>query len=76
MGARRIYNEHRNKVDLVETFERMLEEWFNQNLFDIQPSEAKEKLVKALTDGRCSERIVKGIQRLCDKNRSSELKTK
>ena len=69
MGVKRIYNENCHKVDLVETFERMLKEWFNQNLFDFEPSEAKDELVKVLTDGRCSERIITGIQRLCDKNR-------
>ena len=69
MGVRRIYNENCHKVNLVETFERMLEEWFNQNLFDLRPSEAKDELVKVMTDARCSERIISGIQRLCDKNR-------
>ena len=65
MGVKRIYNENSHKVDLVETFERMLKEWFNQNLFDFQPSEAKDELVKVLTDGRCSKRIIREIQRLC-----------
>ena len=72
MGVRRIYNENCHKVNLVETFERMLKEWFNQNLFSFQPSEAKDELVKVLTDGRCDERFVMGIQTLCDRNRSSD----
>ena len=67
MDVKRIYNENCQKVDLVETFERMLKEWFNQNLFDLEPSEAKDELVKVLTDGRCSERIITGIQKFCDK---------
>ena len=69
MGVRRIYNENCHKVNLVETFGRMLEEWFNQKLFDLRPSEAKDELVKVMTDARCSERIISGIQRLCNKNR-------
>ena len=69
MGVKRIYNENCHKLDLVETFEKMLREWFNQNLFDFDPSEGKDELVKILTDGRCSERIVTTIHRLCDKNR-------
>ena len=69
MGVRRIYNENYNKVDLVETFERMLKKWFNESLFYFEPSEAKDELVKVLTEGRCSKRIVTGIQTLCDKNR-------
>ena len=30
MGCKRTYNENTNKVNLVETYERMLEQWFNQ----------------------------------------------
>ena len=65
MGVKRIYNENCHRVDLVETFERMLKGWFNQNLFDFEPSEAKDELLKVLTDGRCDERIVREIERLC-----------
>ena len=46
MGVKRIYNENCQKVNLVEIFERMLREWFNQNLFDFKPPEAKDELVK------------------------------
>ena len=67
MGVRRIYNENCHKVDLVETFERMLKKWFNENLFSFQPFEAKDELVKVLTDGRCSKRIITGIETLCNK---------
>ena len=65
MGVRRIYNENRQKVELVEIFERMLKEWFNQNLFDIEPLEAKNELMKVLTDCQCSERVVRQIERFC-----------
>ena len=68
MVARRIYNENCHKVDLVETFERMLKKWFNESLFYFEPSEAKDELVKVLADGRCSERVVTVIKRLCHKN--------
>ena len=69
IGVRRIYNENCHKVDLVETFERMLKKWFNENLFDFQPTEAKDELVKVLSDGRCSNRIVSEIQMCCDSYR-------
>ena len=68
MGVKRIYNENCHKVDLVETFERMLKEWFNQNLYDFKKPDAKDELLKVLTDGRCSERVVTVIKRLCHKN--------
>ena len=71
MGVKRICSENCHKVNLVETFERMLEEWFNQNLFDFQPSEAKDKLVKVLKDSRFDKIFVTDIQKLCDKNWSS-----
>ena len=53
MGVKRTYNENCKKIDLVETFERMLRDWFNQNLFELEPTEAKDKLVNVLIDGRC-----------------------
>ena len=65
MGVKRTYNENCKKIDLVETFERMLRDWFNQNLFELEPTEAKDKLVNVLIDGRCTKRIVKTIQSLC-----------
>ena len=65
MGVKRTYNENSKKIDLVETFERMLRDWFNQNLFELEPTEAKDKLVNVLIDGRCTKRIVKTIQSLC-----------
>ena len=65
MGVRRIYNENCHKVDLIETFERMLKVWFTQNLFDFEPSEAKDELVKVLTDCQCSESVVRQIERFC-----------
>ena len=70
MVARRIYNENCHKVDLVETFERMLKKWFNESLYAFKPSEAKDELVKVLADSRCAKRFLKGIQGRCDKNRS------
>ena len=73
MGVRRIYNENCHKVNLVATFERMLEKWFDQSLFNFEPSEAKDELVKVLKDSWCEERFVTGIQTLCCKNISSEL---
>ena len=73
MGFRRIYNENCHKVDLVETFERMLKEWFNENLFEFQPTEAKYELLGVLADSRCSKRIMTGIQRLCEKETKSDL---
>ena len=66
MGCKRTYNENTHKVNLVETYERMLEQWFNQNLYDFTNSKAKEELVKVLTEGRCS---VDSIKKKCDDNR-------
>ena len=69
MGCKRTYNENTHKVNLVETYERMLEQWFNQNLYDFTNSKAKEELVKVLTEGRCSNKIVDSIKKKCDDNR-------
>ena len=66
MGCKRTYNENRFQVNLMETFERMLEEWFNRNLFDLSPSDAKDDLVKVLMESRCSNKVVYRVKRLCD----------
>ena len=59
LAVKRIYNENCHIVDLVET--ENVKGMVNQNLFDFQPSEAKDELVKILKDGRCYERILTGI---------------
>ena len=67
MGVPRIYNENCHLVDLPETFERMLEEWFNQKLFDCSPPEAKDLLMEVLSAERCgiAERFISTIRKLC-----------
>ena len=72
MNVLRIYNENCNLVDLVETFERMLEEWFNQKLFDRSPSEAKDLLMEVLSAERCqiAARFISTIRDLCSGGRN------
>ena len=65
MGVRRVYNENCDRMDLVETFERMLEEWYNQTLFDIEPLEAKHDLVRILEKSRCQRKFISRIGKLC-----------
>ena len=62
MDVLRIYNENCHKVDLETTVERMLEAWYNETLFDKNPSEAKSMLVSVLNDGRVSRRFVSLIK--------------
>ena len=67
MNVLRIYNENCNLVDLVETFERILQKWFNQELFNCSPFEAKESLLEVLTAERSGieERFISTIRYLC-----------
>ena len=67
MGVKRIYDENCKREDLVETFERMLEEWFNQKLFDCSAPKAKDLLMEVLSAERCgiAERFISTIRKLC-----------
>ena len=66
MDVRGVFQANVYKSDLVDTFEMMLEEWFNEKLFEMSPSEAKLKLVSFLRDSKCSRKVVAHIQKLCD----------
>ena len=68
MGVKRVFNENINRVDLIETFERMLEEWYKQNLFDFEPDDAKIELMHVLSHDRCNipKIFVSKIQEVCD----------
>ena len=66
MGLLRIYNENQHKVDLVFTFALMLEHWYKEELFDLQPSEARSRLISVLTGSKAPNMVVSRIQKLCD----------
>ena len=66
MDVLRVYQENVNKNDLVETFELMLEKWFNEELFETSSSEAQAKLVSILSDSRSPKKVVAHIKKLCD----------
>ena len=66
MGLLRIYNENQHKVDLVFTFALMLEHWYKEELFDLQPSEARSRLISVLTGSKASNMVVARIQKFCD----------
>ena len=66
MDVRGVFQANVYKSDLVDTFEIMLEEWFNEELFEISPTEAQVKLVSFLRDSKCSKKVVAHIQKLCD----------
>jgi len=66
MGLLRIYNENQHKVDLVYTFALMLEHWYKEELFDLQPPEARSRLISVLTGSKASNMVVARIKKLCD----------
>ena len=70
MGVKRIFNENNDKagVDIRQTFESMLEEWYNQKLFNFNPHDAKIELMNVLGNSRCNipNRFVSKIRDLCE----------
>ena len=66
MKMMRIYDEN-VKIkghDLVVTFDRILEKFYNETLFDQDPDSAKALLVTLLKEGGCSRRFVTRVQEL------------
>ena len=65
MKARRIYDENISKVGIVFTFDKILEYWFLQKIFNCKSSEAKKELISVLNNSGTSKRIVSKIEKLC-----------
>ena len=55
--ARNVYDENQHLV-LTERFEKILEFWFNLELFRLQPESARALLVEVLTDARCTPKVI------------------
>ena len=70
MGVKRIFNSNNDKagVDIRETFESMLEEWYLQHLFNFEPDDAKNELMHVLSHDRCNipKIFVSKIQKVFD----------
>ena len=62
MGVLSLYNQHILKLGVLETFERMLEGWYEGTIFQLEGNEAKEALVSVMEASRCSELVVAGIR--------------
>ena len=70
MGVKRIFNSNNDKagVDIRETFDSMLEEWYLQHLFNFEPDDAKIELMHVLSHDRCNipKMFVSKIQKVFD----------
>ena len=62
MDVKVVYNRNRLSVDLPENFDRMLKEWYDQRLFDLESSKAKGVLLEVLKYSNCSKKIVSRIE--------------
>merc|ERR1711974_192374 len=62
MGVKVVYNQNCHLVELPENFDRMLKEWYDQRLFDVESSEAQDILVDVLEYSHCSKKIVSRIK--------------
>ena len=76
MGVKVVYNQNRLSVDLRENFERMLEEWYDQRLFDLESRNAKDILLDVLEYSNCSKKIVSRIEEAFISPSSSQHKAK
>ena len=76
MGVKVVYNQNRLSVDLPENFERMLEEWYDQRLFDLESRNAKDILLDVLEYSNCSKKIVFRIEEAFKSPSSSQHKAK
>ena len=65
MQALRTYQENKNMGNnLVVIFDRILEVFYDERLFEYVPESARDLLLQILSDGRCLRRIVSHIAHL------------
>ena len=76
MGVKVVYNQNRLSVDLPENFERMLQEWYDQRLFEFESRNAKDILLDVLEYSNCSKKIVSRIEEALKSPSSSHHKAK
>ena len=70
MSVLKVYNQNYSKVDVEMTFKTMLEEWFEEKLFDFPPSDARRELVRVLRECMSSRRVVTTIERVIQRSLS------
>ena len=63
MGVLTVYNQHIFKLGVLETFERMLETWYEEKIFQLEQNEAQEALVSVMEASRCSSLVIAGIKK-------------
>ena len=63
MGVLKAYNQNCHK-NIRITFDAMLEDWYQEKVFQLNPSDAKTELVKVLEESYCSNRVVTTIREL------------
>ena len=63
MGVLSVYNQHIFKLGVLETFERMLEVWYEEKIFQLEQNEAQEALVSVMEASRCSSLVIAGIKK-------------
>lgn len=62
VNLQRIFDEFKEQ-DAVELFERLLEEWYDEDLFELDPVNAQNKLSLAIENSRCAKRVKTDITR-------------
>ena len=65
MGVLRVYQENYQRMDIMDTFALMLEEWYKNDLPRHDPGQAKAQLVDVLRSSRLDKSVVGRIQTLC-----------
>ena len=65
MGVLRVYQENYQRMDIMDTFALMLEEWYKNDLPRHDPAEAKAQLMDVLRSSRLDKFVIDEIQTLC-----------
>ena len=65
MDVRNVY-EKNSRLDLTENFERMLEAWYDQRLFELSSGEARTILVEILENSNIVKKIVSKVAAAMD----------
>ena len=57
-----VYNQYHHRLNAAETLERMLEKWYKNYLFRLDPKKAQKALVHVLDQSRLDEMFVQQIE--------------
>ena len=65
IGLRYFFNDHQHRLDSLELMDQILLKWFEEELYDLDSTAARQRLIEILTESRCSDYVISEVGRKC-----------